>query len=238
MKLHARFSLLAVALVMALPGSASASGAQIAPDFDSADGYSDCGGYTSLVPAIPGSCSAAADATVGGALTMDLQASTPFKGRVPGPNGAYADLYLQASRPLPAVTARLFLYTVTVHIRKAAATSSERPLSRNNGYGSVSLYADVSQNENGRYDSDSDYRDIVELGGDWAPSSVEDQDIVMTLVVGDGQSRVHQGNLHISIGAYANASAGGSISTSGVPRGSTQVVLDAAVTSVTVEALN
>lgn len=237
MKMRARVTLLFVALVVALPGSASAAAEQIAPNFDDAYGYTDCGRVVYPLPPAPGACTASHDARIDGTLDIDLAAGTPLEGRVPGPSWASGSGELFLNRALPDVIARVFVYTVTVHVTRAAATGDQRPLS-SAGSGSISLNANVNLDEGERYDFDYAYHDLVDLQGEWAPSSVSDEDITFTLVVGDGQSRVHVGRVSLFISAYANANAGTSVaSPASVPRGSVKVSLDAAVTSVTVDAI-
>lgn len=223
---------LAAAFGLAVPGGASAAATQIAPDFDEAYAYASCGTLVAM-PQLPGACEKSATAAVDGTVAMTLRASTPLAGRVPGPAGATGDLQLGLRHPVGGITARLLVYTVTLHIDDAHVTQSSRPLSRS-GYGGIELYASADLEENGTYDWDSESGTIVGDGG--SPSRVTDADITLTFVLGNGVSHTYAGMVSLSTSIYGYAYAGTPYSAD-VPRGSVETVLDGRVTSVTFEAV-
>lgn len=229
------FALIALALVVASPGTASASGTQIAPEFSRDYEHAACHGGL-YGPPPPGACVLSADAQRSGDLDLSLHVTTPLDGRLPGPAGAYADMEIAVEHDLRGITARFLVYTVELYVADAAVRTSARPLSRA-GQGSIvaGVYASIA--DGGLEDGDSAWRPLVDGSGDWAAPSRSQETFTMGVVLGDGQTRTFDGRAAVGVWVSANANTSSMASTEGIPRGSTDVTLDAQVVSVRFEAV-
>lgn len=215
--------------LLALPAGAHATETLVAPPFDRAHSAQGC---LRLVPGeivLPG-CTSSANARVDGSLDLAVDVETLHGGTVPGPAGGYAATWLVVSSEVPAVTARVLIYTVTLHVERAEATAAA---------GAVGSAGDSSATM-GTYVSIGDHEaygraDIVESGGGYAPTSREDEDVIVSMVVGDGVRRVYGGTGQVSIdvqgGAYTNSV------WLGPQGGKVGVTVDARVTAVTLEVI-
>lgn len=185
-----RSTLATLALMLAtLPGTAHAESAtQIAPPFD--------GAYTGEYGCALTSegCASEATADEDGTLSLDVRVESLLNGRLPVPVRASAWTALTVEYDVPEITARRFLYTITLHIDQASATATAGVVGPP-GHAWASAVAYAYHGDEGEGTSAA----LVDSDGVVAPSEASDREVTLSMTVGDGVSRTHGGRAYVSL---------------------------------------